>query len=402
MSATRVALFACSYNEVDGVANTCRKFEAFARRHHLPFLIVHGGHENYTHRGASIFRYELQRRWPKFRLDEKHDYDLLFWRYFPAIAEAVRQFQPDVIHVTGPSDIGQMGALVAHRLHIPLVASWHTNVHEYAGRRFLNVTHPAPEATRKVIAAWIERRCFQLAARFFQIARTLFAPNQELVQSLERATGKTCHLMTRGVDTDLFSPKRRHSNDERFTIGYVGRLTTEKNIHFLKELESALLERGQRNFRLLIVGQGAEERWLRGYLKQAEFTGVLEGEALARAYASMDVFAFPSRTDTFGNVVLEAMASGVPAVVTDGGGPKYIVQHGTDGFVAHGDAEFVDFTSRLMSRPQDFLAMRHAAREHALRASWDTVFEKVYRVYDDLIALPHAAPRRAELRPVKS
>lgn len=398
--ALRVALFACAYNEVDGVANTCHQFEQFAQRRGLPFLNLHGGRGSYARREGSVERHEFQRRWPCFRLDEKHDYDLLFWRYYGAIAQTVRRFQPDIIHITGPSDVGQLGALLAYRLRIPLVAAWHTNVHEYAAKRFVNITRSLADC--RGLAPLIERVCFRIVARFYQTARMLFAPNQELIRKLEEATGKTCHLMQRGVDTELFSPARRQRRNEPFTIGYVGRLTTEKNIHFLKDLERSLLERGLRDFRLLIVGQGAEEAWLRANLSQAEFAGVLQGEALARAYADMDVFAFPSRTDTFGNVVLEAMASGVPAVVTDGGGPKFIVQHGCNGFVARNDREFVEHTARLLSEPWRLGVLREAAREHALRASWDAVFEKVYAAYEEVLAEPQAAPWKAgALQPVK-
>lgn len=106
----------------------------------------------------------------------------------------------------------------------------------------------------------------------------------------------------------------------RFTLGFVGRLTVEKNVRLLVELEKALLGLGCKNFRFLIVGQGVLEPWLRENLRHGTFAGVLKGDALARAYAKMDVFTFPSRTDTFGNVVLEALASGVPAVVTNEGG----------------------------------------------------------------------------------
>jgi glycosyltransferase involved in cell wall biosynthesis len=95
-----------------------------------------------------------------------------------------------------------------------------------------------------------------------------------------------------------------------------------------------LTSSGLRNFCFLIVGQGAEQAWLKAQMRQAEFPGVLSGESLARAYANMDVFVFPSRTDTYGNVVLEALASGVPAIVTDSGGPRFIVRSGETGFVA--------------------------------------------------------------------
>src|SRR5262249_25404732 len=153
-------------------------------------------------------------------------------------------------------------------------------------------------------------------ARFYQTARVLFAPNQELISQLEQLTARPCFLMSRGVDTELFHPRKRTRRDNEFVIGYVGRLTTEKNIRFLAELESGWMARGVTDLKRLVVGQGSAEPWLRANLKHAEFAGVLQGERLAEAYANFDVFAFPSTTDTFGNVVLEAGASGVPAVVT--------------------------------------------------------------------------------------
>ena len=134
--------------------------------------------------------------------------------------------------------------------------------------------------------------------------------------------------MRRGVDTRLFDPARRRRSDDTFRIGYVGRLTPEKNVRFLAELGVALKAKGQDNVEFVIVGEGSEEAWLRQNVPNVTCTGVLRGDALAEAYAGMDLFAFPSRTDTFGNVVLEALASGVPAVVTDGGGPKFIVAAG--------------------------------------------------------------------------
>ena len=105
-------------------------------------------------------------------------------------------------------------------------------------------------------------------------------------------------------------------------LGFVGRLSVEKNVAVLVQVQEELERMGHKSFRFLIVGHGAEEEWLRERLPRAEFTGVLRGEALAAAYAGMDLFVFPSHTDTFGNVVLEALASGVPAIVTPGRRPE--------------------------------------------------------------------------------
>src|SRR5215469_299104 len=292
MRQLRVALFACAYNEVDGVANTIHNFEAFALHHQLPLLNVHGGFTSYRQQDGCVERLEFPRRWPKFRLDERHDYDLNFWRYLRQIETAVRDFHPDVLHITGPSDVGQMGALVAHRLKIPLVASWHTNVHEYAQQRLMPLVPFLSPDRKEGLGARVRQVCMRLTARFYQIARVLFAPNPELIAELERLTNKPCYLMSRGVNTSLFQPSKRTRTDQQFVIGYVGRLTTEKNIRFLVQLEAGLLAHGCHNFRLMIVGQGADAEWLKQNLRHADFTGVLRGEHLANAYANFDVFVF--------------------------------------------------------------------------------------------------------------
>jgi glycosyltransferase involved in cell wall biosynthesis len=119
---------------------------------------------------------------------------------------------------------------------------------------------------------------------------------------------------------------------------------------------------------------------LRRELRHADFTGVLRGEALATAYANMDALVFPSHTDTFGNVVLEALASGVPAVVTPDGGPKFIVRDGETGFVAP-DEGFAAAVATLVRDRARLAEMRAAARAYALGCSWDAVFSRVYAAY---------------------
>jgi glycosyltransferase involved in cell wall biosynthesis len=185
---------------------------------------------------------------------------------------------------------------------------------------------------------------------------------------------------------DLRDRQIHEGKEGPFRIGYVGRLTTEKNLRALARLERALLDHGHRNFHFVIVGEGAEGEWLRSKMQQAEFTGVLTGTDLARTFANFDVLAFPSETDTFGLVVLEAFASGVPAVVTDCGGPQYTVRHGVSGYVARNFDEFVSFTANLMSKPELLSAMRVAAREQALTTSWDRIFEGMYEAYESCLS----------------
>jgi glycosyltransferase involved in cell wall biosynthesis len=375
----RVAFFPDAYHEIDGVAHTARQFEAFAARRNLSFFTIHGSEENGRQYEGPVLRMACRRGRVGFPLDKKHRFDLLFWRHMHQVEEDVRRFRPDIVHITGPSDVGQMAALIAHRLGVPLAASWHTNLHEYAEQRAAVLL---PRGLRLRLGPAIRQASLHAIFRFYKLARVLFAPNQELMDLLEAGTGKPCYPMRRGVDTTLFDPVRRDRQDDQFVIGYVGRLTVEKNIRYLAELEQALERAGMTNFHFSIVGQGAEENWLRSAMHHADFAGVLKGEALARAYANMDVFVFPSHTDTFGNVVLEALASGVPAVVTNHGGPKFIVTHGETGFVAHSAQEFVDHILQLATAPDRLRQMRAAARTSAAFASWDNVFEAVYAGYE--------------------
>ncbi len=378
----RVALFPCVYHEVDGVASTSKHYESFARRRELPLLMVHAGPRNGVSTSDSVTHMELRRSRMKIPLDRGHYYDPLFWRHYRG---------PDLVQITGPSDVGMLGAFVAHRLRIPLAATWQTNVHQYARSRATSlVSFLSPEVAVTVLDA-VQRSSFRAAARFYRIPRLLFAPNQELIQALETATRRPCYLMSHAVDTAAFSPEFRSRQGGPFRIGYVGRLTVEKNVRMLARLEQTLIAKGHRDFQFVVVGQGAEEKWLRENMQHAEFTGVLTGRELSQTYADLDLLAFPSETDTFGLVVLEAFASGVPAVVSGGGGPKYTVRHGHTGYAACTFDEFVSATSLLMSRPDLHAAMRVAAREQALATSWDRIFEGMYEAYESCL-LPAPVP----------
>src|SRR5262249_16572283 len=159
-----------------------------------------------------------------------------------------------------------------------------------------------------------------------------------------------------------------------------------KSVRLLQKMEVAFQAMDLPPFRFLIVGDGSELDWLRTHMKNADFPGIRRGVELGQEYANMDVFAFPSRTDTFGNVVLEAFASGVPAVVTNAGGPMFNVSHNGNGFVAQNDSEFIEYTARLLRDAALRSAMAQTARDYARRQSWDEVFGKVYDGY--LTALP--------------
>ncbi len=388
--APRVAYFPDSFHEVNGVAHTSRQFEAFARRRNLPFLCVRAG----AHSGprtqpviedGSVWTLELPRGFLSFALEKDLRFDPAFLRHIPLISEVLERFQPDLIHITGPSEVGLLGAGLAHHLHLPLAASWHTNVHEYAARRANWFLRLLPKRQSAATGQKIEDLAMATAARFYSAAQVLFAPNPKLCALLERATGRPCHLMPRGVDAELFHPAKRARNpqDRDRILGFVGRLSIEKSISLLVQIQQELDRMGVMKVRFLIVGHGGDEAWLRERMPRAGFTGVLRGEALATAYANMDLFVFPSHTDTFGNVVLEALASGVPAIVTPDGGPRTIVRDGETGRIVPDD-QFTAAIAGLLAEPARLAQMRRAARAYALTASWDSVFEGIYAAYENL------------------
>lgn len=159
------------------------------------------------------------------------------------------------------------------------------------------------------------------------------------------------------------------------------------HITLLVRIARELEQLGVDNVRFRIVGHGSEEAMLRRELPNADFPGVLRGEALAAAYADMDLFVFPSHTDTFGNVVLEALASGVPAIVTSSGGPRFIVREGVTGLISSDDG-FPSAIATLAADRDPLARMCRAARAHALTCSWDAVFDSVVSDYPGVRAAP--------------
>jgi len=400
--APRIAYFPDSFHEVNGVAHTSRNFAAYARRKNIPMLCVRAGQT--TRRlppEGSVEALELGRSPLAVQVEKDLSFDPLFFRYTNRISATVRAFRPDVIHITGPSELGLFGAYFAHQLGVPLVASWHTNLHEYAARRMRWLScHIGAAGPR--LEHGVEALALNVISRFYRRGQVVYAPNPSLCALLERTTHRPCHLMQRGVDTDLFTPAKRTRalGDGEILLGYVGRLSVEKNVMLLPKIDAQLRTLGITP-RWLIVGHGAEESHLRRTLPDAELPGVLRDEALACAYANMDLLIFPSHTDTFGNVVLEALASGVPAIVTPDGGPAHILRASTKtgvtccpkcipvvgeagdtptGRIAN-DEEFAAAIADVLGCSEGHAGMRQAARSYALRCSWDAVFDSVVDAY---------------------
>jgi phosphatidylinositol alpha 1,6-mannosyltransferase len=377
----RVALFCETYHEINGVALTVRQLVAFAKRHNRPLLAIHGGKNPGVEEQGSVRRVELQRARLSIGIDSDLEYDLFFWRYQKQIRREIEAFHPDVIHITSPGEFGQIGMYLANSLKIPLVASWHTNFHQFAARRLQKILGFLPRAMSQATVAWSEARALKLLLWFYGRAAVTLAPTKTQVEWLEEKLKKPSFLMLRGVDCEQFNPAKRSAHDGVLRLGFVGRITPEKGVRLFQEIERALETAGIRGFRILFAGDGSEVPWLKANLEHGEFLGVLRGEALANAYANMDLFVFPSKTDTFGNVIQESAASQVPSVVTNEGGPQHLVLPGVTGLVAKSDQDFVRKVVELCSDRAQLQKMGIAARHKVYGTSWDAAFEMTYLAY---------------------
>jgi phosphatidylinositol alpha 1,6-mannosyltransferase len=169
----RVAYFPDAYLELNGVARTSREFEEFARRRELPLLLVHGGPYDDVSSSGSVTRVQLRRSWMRFSVDHAHDYDLIFVRRLRKVRRLVREFRPDVVQITGPSDVGILGALIADSSGIPLAATWQTNLPQYARSRVAAATSFLPEAMTSKFLGAIEKLSLGACLRFYKIPQLL-------------------------------------------------------------------------------------------------------------------------------------------------------------------------------------------------------------------------------------
>ena len=379
----RAALFADTFFETNGAANFLRRLVDFAKHREYEFLCVRSGDKTRFYQEGTISFLDLKRGRASIPLDGALKFDPFLWKHKKLVEKTLEEFAPNVLHITGLNDISQFGYVFAHFKKIPAVATWHTNTHEYAAQRFLTLIGFVPAGAQKKIGKAVENIVLKGLMKLYFMAQMQLAPNEELVKDIRRLTRRPSFLLGRGVDTEFLSPvkRRRDAQDKTIILGFVGRLRPEKNVRLLGDVQAALEKENVENYKFLIVGEGSERAWLESNLRNARLTGEIFGDQLAEAYANMDLFVFPSQTDAFGNVVLEAMSSGVPAVVLKKGGPKFLIDDGKNGFIANSEKDFIETIVRLVKNTQQLPAFGQAARRAAEANSWERVFEKMFEYY---------------------
>lgn len=293
----------------------------------------------------------------------------------PKVHAALAEFAPDVVHLASPFVLGAAGLRAARRLGVPTVAVYQTDVAGFATAYGLR--HGARAAWR-----WI-RRLHGLADR-------TLAPSFASVRALTEHGVPRVYRWARGVDTELFAPWHAQARLRRLLaprgellVGYVGRLAPEKRVHRLAALD------GLPGVRVVVVGTGPDEPALRTLLPRAAFLGFRTGQELAAAYASLDVFVHTGPHETFCQAVQEALASGLPVVVPDAGGPRDLVEHGRTGFLIepHDDAVFgAELSSTVDSLRAAPLRDRlgTAARASVLDRTWPAVCTELLGHYEEV------------------
>lgn len=299
--------------------------------------------------------------------------------YFPPLKRVTAQARRDridVVHLTTPGPMGLAAMRVASQLGLPMVGSFHTDLAEYT--RLLSGSRRLGNLMAEYIR-WPYGKCQRIL-----VPST--ATRDAMLRSGLDAT--KIDLWTRGVCPARFNPAKRSAelraqwgvSDDRPALIYVGRISKEKGLDLLPALTERL-QRAQLRHRLVIVGDGPMRNSLSDRCSGAIFTGTLSHADVAVAMASADVMVFPSRTDTAGNVVLEAQASGLPVLVTDEGGPQENMIDGTTGYVCHDLRGFSRrVTELLWSRPRR-ARMARDARAYAETRGWGAALDPLYRAY---------------------
>lgn len=350
----------------DGIANTlCYLLEHLERRGHACLMFAPEGAPE-TYAGTRIVGLPSI-TFPFYK-------DLKVVPPFFDVAEQVEAFCPDLIHMVNLASLGIVGMRLARDLGVPTVASYHSDfpryVHHY-GMPFL-------EESVWAYFRWLHNQ-----------ADLNLCPSQYTRRQLEEHEYERVEIWGRGVDTVRYDPahtdptwRRRLTSGEpdRQLLLYAGRLAAEKRIDWLRPVLDILP-----NASLALVGEGPMHAELEEMFTDTHtvFTGYLEGVELAAAYASADLFVFPSASETFGNVVLEAMASGLPVVAAGAGGPVDHVSDGVNGYLSHPEdtKDFAALVEHCLSDPDKLAALGRGARAYAETQTWEMILDRLLEQY---------------------
>lgn len=371
----RVALFTGAYNHIaDGVSLTLNRLVAFLEESNTEVLVFAPSVDDppVNHAGTLV-------PVPSIPFPGRREYRIAMGLSSSA-RKILRDFNPDLFHVATPDLLGYRALKLAQRWNVPVVASYHTHFSSYL---------------KYYGAGALETMMWRYLERFYEQCEHVYVPSPSMADVLRsHDINDGLRLWERGVDTARFNPALRSLEwrraqgvgDDDVLVSFIGRLVWEKGLRVFAEVIDGLNRRGVRH-RSMIVGGGPALDDLTQRLPDTIFTGYLEGTALSRAYASSDLFLFPSDTETFGNVTLEAMASGLPTVCADATGSRTLVEHGETGLlVPPGDSTaFLEAVQHLVEDARERRRMGISALNHARRYEWNTILSRMVAFYDEIL-----------------
>ncbi len=359
----RVAIFSGNYNYImDGPARALNRLVAYLERQNIEVMVFAP-----TAKEAVIEHNGTLISVPSITLPMRSEYRLGLG-LTPRVKARLKAFKPTIFHLAAPDLLGYSALRQAKKWGLPVVSSFHTRFDTYA--RYYGIA-----AVEKYVTKYLHN--------FYDQCDQVYAPSESMADELRQENLKTdLRIWSRGVDCDRFNPARRDLAwrrsvgfaDDDVVIGFTGRLVLEKGLGFFAETIELLEKQGLAH-KVLFVGEGPERNRMQKRLPKAHFTGHLSDEPLARAYASSDIFFNPSISETFGNVTLEAMASGVPCVCAEATGSRSLVLHDKTGFMAtFGDhAAFASHLSALAKSEKLRKTFGAAAIDAAHMFEWDAI-----------------------------
>ncbi len=374
-----MALFTGNYNYIkDGVALTLNRLVAFLEKRGVPVLVFAPVAETPAFESVG----ELVPV-PSFAIPTRKEYRIATG--LPAAQrKRLEAFRPTLFHIAVPDILGYQALKLAERWNVPVVASYHTRYDTYLRFYGLGV---------------FEKLGQRYMRNFYNRVRRVYPPSESMAEII-RQDGQSQHVevWARGVDSELFSPDKRDMAwrrslgmaDDEVAVSFAGRLVKEKNVAIYTRVMNALAAKGLK-VKPLVIGDGPEMTAMRAGLRNGVFAGFLHGEQLARAYASSDIFFFPSESETFGNVTLEAMASGLPAVNAIASGSNSLVTEGETGHLVSARDE-QGLAAKLEALVQDESLrnkMGAAARQRALTFSWDHILSGLLDSYRTVLREAH-------------
>ncbi|KAB2331753.1 glycosyltransferase family 4 protein [Bacillus mesophilum] len=362
------------YPDINGVARTLKRFTDYLSSQNIEVKVFAPDGENTDeYISANIHRFKSLSffLYPECRLALPNLFNM---------KRELTEFQPDLIHVATPFNLGLCGVFFAKKLNIPLVGSYHTNFDHYLEYYDLQ---------------FFSKMVWKYMNWFHRPFRKLFVPSLDTEEQLTVQGFHNLEIWSRGVDCELYHPyydkyavRQKYNIRSKYLLVYVGRLAPEKNVDTLLEIADDLPPHLKENSHWLIAGDGPSRSEMeKAAPSNMTFTGFLKGKELANIYTAGDLFVFPSTTETFGNVVLESLASGTPVIAANAGGVKNIIKHGSTGTLCTpGSAvEFADSIISLLYDDKYRYQMGTNARNYALTQKWDTIFNTLLDHYSDVI-----------------